>query len=131
MRQKQEKNFYSVVQIARHEIGTAHKDFFFSAVPEIICSGVFQKTADYRSDPDVFTEPIDAWSEAADSPDKKVYFHPGLGSPVKFPNALVVHKGIHLEDQMSVSILFMQVDLTSDTLQNLVPESLGATRSLI
>ncbi len=60
----------------------------------------------------------------------KVYLYSSARSSVKFPDALIIHKRIHLEDHVPISVLFVQVDFTPDAFQDLVPEGLGSHKKL-
>ena len=87
---------------------------------------MFQKTANYRDDSNVLAESADAGSEAAETPDNKIYLYSSAESSVEFLNALIILKRIYLEDQMPISVPFVQVDFMPDPVKNPMPEGLGS-----
>ena len=70
--------FYAVIDVARHQVGAAHVDFFLAVVVEVVNAAVLQEPADDADDADVFADVRQARAQTANAAHQQIDFDAGL-----------------------------------------------------
>ncbi len=104
-------------EIAFHQVGGTDEVFLLAAVLEVVDTGMFEKTADYRDDRNGFRQAFDAGSQPAGVPDDQVDVNPGLGSLVESLGDILVLEGIAFELDETGVVRRVLIDLAGDLFQ--------------
>ena len=124
-------DFDTPVKVPRHEIGAPEKNLLVPAVAEVIDPRVFEEPADDCGDPDVLTDAGNTWPETADAPDLQLDLHPGLRGRIERRDAGRVDEGVHLEDEVPVTLLLLAGNLPVDLFQHDLPQGYRSNEQFV
>ena len=110
------------VQVPWHKISAAEKNLLISAIVEIVDPCVLEEPAHNRAYGNIVADPGYAGAQAADPANLQFYPDPGLRCPVQGTDTEWINQGIHLEDEMTIPLPGLVLDLTINTIDNPVPQ---------
>jgi hypothetical protein len=116
------KNFHPVIQVARHQISAPDQQLVLSTMTKIVDPHVFKKTPDHRGDSDGFADPGKARSQTTDTPHLKINPDSGLRCVVERLDTLRIDQRVHLESDISITMLAVAARLALDPIEQLLSE---------
>src|SRR5881392_109161 len=112
-----------MVQVALHHIGAAQKYLLITAIPKIVNTTMFKETSNETSHMNSLTYALNTWTQATHTSNYQINAYTCLRGEIERMDNLRIHQGIHLKDQVSITMLKMQSNFTFDALDNAFPYS--------
>ena len=91
-----EHEFHTLAEIAVHHVCTGKIEFFLTVIPKLIGPVMLKKTANDRTDRNIFRQPLDSRTQATDPADNQIDFDASLGGLIVFFDHGLIDQGIHL-----------------------------------
>ncbi|MPM81109.1 hypothetical protein SDC9_128161 [bioreactor metagenome] len=112
--------FYTPVQIAAHQVGTAQVDLLMAVIFKVKDATVFQKPPNHAHHADVFAQSLNTRYQATNAAHQQVDLHPCLGGLVEELDHLCVHHRIYFDDDVPFFAVVHMLHLPANKLFQLL-----------
>src|SRR5579875_119763 len=118
-----DERLYAIIEVALHHIGATDVYFGITVIAKVVNAAVFQEATHDTAHANGFANAWQTRTQAADAAHNQIDWHTGLRGAVEQANNIRVGQRIHLKDQVSIAMLFVQGDLALNALDDTTPQA--------